>query len=101
MLKIFSVRDVKADAYGNLICCPTAGLATRAFADACASPQSPMAQYPSDYSMYELGSFDPSSGVVVGLPVPKFIASATEMIKELKRVRLEAEPELPIKESVS
>lgn len=101
MLKIYAVRDAKAEAYGSLICCATAGLATRAFADACADSRSPMASYPKDYDLYELGTFDPSSGQVVGYALPKFIASASEMLNELKRIRSVSEPELPIKEAVN
>lgn len=84
MLKIYAVRDVKADAYGTLICCPTKGLALRAFADACADPRSPMAQYPSDYTLYELGTFDPASGSVTGHKVPEYVASAVETIAKSK-----------------
>ena len=84
MLKVYAVRDVKADAYGNLICVSTAGLATRAFADACADSRSPMAQYPEDYSLYELGTFDPSSGQILGHRLPSLVVSAVSIIDALK-----------------
>lgn len=95
MLKVFAVRDVKADAYGNLICVPTVGLATRAFSDACADARSPMAQYPADYSLYELGSFDPASGTIAGLPTPKYVCSAHEIITQREAARAAVEPVLP------
>ncbi|WNK13523.1 MAG: nonstructural protein [Microvirus sp.] len=79
MLKIFSVRDVKGEAYGALMCVATVGLAMRAFTDACNAPGSPLADYPADYSLYELGTFDPNSGTVAGHKVPSFIASAVEV----------------------
>lgn len=87
MLRLFAVRDVKADAYGAIICLGTRGLALRAFADACANSQSPMAQYPSDYSLYELGEFEPCSGVVKGLATPVFVASAVDVVQQLKSAR--------------
>lgn len=85
MLKVFAVRDVKADAFGNLMCVPTVGLATRAFSDACANPQSPMAAYPEDYTMYELGEYDPNTGNVKGHILPKLVMSASEALS-LRRV---------------
>lgn len=87
MLKVFAVRDVKADAYGNLICVQTSGLALRAFADACADSRSPMAQYPEDYSMYELGTFDPSTGVISGHRLPVLVATASSVIEQLRIAR--------------
>lgn len=78
MLKVFAVRDVKADAYGALICVPTQGLAMRAFIEAAADPRGPIAQYPTDYSLYELGTFDPNSGTLIGHKTPIFVSSAIE-----------------------
>ncbi|WNK12978.1 MAG: nonstructural protein [Microvirus sp.] len=86
MLKIFAVRDVKAEAYGALICVMTKGLASRAFVDACSDSRSPMAQYPSDYSLYELGEFDPNSGAVSGHKLPVYIMSATEALASVPKV---------------
>lgn len=80
MLKVFAVRDVKADAYGSLICVQTIGLATRAFRDACQAPQSQLGLYPEDYSLYELGTFDPVAGSLQGHKTPTYICSATEIL---------------------
>lgn len=80
MLKVFAVRDVKADAFGNLMCVPTVGLAKRAFLDACQDQRSPMAQYPEDYSLFELGEYDPSCGEVRGHKLPSLICTASETI---------------------
>lgn len=87
MQNLYAVRDVKADSFGSLICAPTKGLATRSFADACADPRSALALYAADYSLYELGTFDPASGGIVGHATPVYVCSAVEMIAELKRMR--------------
>jgi hypothetical protein len=89
MLKVFAVRDVKADAFGNLITVPTKGLATRAFADACADSRSPMAQYPEDYTMYEIGVYDPNSGTIKGHALPELVMTAVEAIASGKKVAAE------------
>lgn len=87
MLRVYAVRDVKADAFGSLIVCPTKGLALRAFADACADQRSPMAQYPEDYNLYELGTFEPNSGELVGHKVPVHVASASSVVETLREAR--------------
>nr|QJB19048.1 MAG: nonstructural protein [Microvirus sp.] len=85
MLKVFAVRDVKADAFGNLICVPTKGLAVRAFADACADARSPMAMYPEDHSLYEVGEYDPNSGTIKGHALPQLVISASEVLSQSKK----------------
>ena len=82
MLKIFAVRDVKADAYGALIFCPTVGLAERSFGDACMELQSPMNRFSGDYSLYELGTYDPATGSLTGHKHPAYVISAAEIIQQ-------------------
>lgn len=96
MQRIYAVWDEKAEAYGSLICCATAGLAARAFSDACADSRSPMAQYPGDYKLVELGTFDPNSGAVVGHVQPVFITSASATLAQLRAKAAQLQPELPL-----
>lgn len=100
MQKVYAVRDVKADSFGSPICCPTDGLATRAFADACADPRSPMAQYPEDYSLYQIGSFDPSAGKLDGVQLPVLVCSAVEVLAMVKRQAAAAEARAKAPEGV-
>jgi len=77
MNKIFAVRDTKADAFGSPMSVPTSGLALRSFADAVAQPDSNLNRFPEDYMLYELGSYDPNSGLLTALlPAPHLIATA-------------------------
>lgn len=82
MLKIFSVLDVVSEAYGAPIVCPTRGIALRSFTDACNQEGSPMKQYPTDFKLYELGTFDNTSGTIEGHKVPVFVASAHSVLVE-------------------
>ncbi len=82
MLKVFAVHDVKAASYGNPLFMTTSGLAMRMFMDVCADPKSPMHQHPADYSLHELGTFDPNSGVIEGHEI-MHIASASDMLQQL------------------
>jgi len=87
MLKLFAVYDDKAAAFGAVMCLPTNGLALRAFADACADARSPMAQYPMDYKLMELGEYDPNSGSIKGLPLPLLVATASQVLQQLSVAR--------------
>jgi len=78
-MKLYAVRDVKADAFGAPMSIATEGLARRSFIEACSDPRSDLAKYPTDYQLYELGQYDPNSGLLVAAsPTPKYIMSATE-----------------------
>lgn len=94
MQKVFACFDVKAAQYGGLILLPTRGLALRSFSDACADPKSPMAQYPGDFAMHELGSFDPSTGELKALPRPEIVATAAAVIQQLQAARKVEEAEV-------
>lgn len=96
MMKLYAVRDVKADAFGAPMSISTKGLALRSFADACVDKNSELAKYPADYMLYELGEYEPNSGKIVSHEIPVFVASATEMVAKAKAVHEFVEPLLPV-----
>lgn len=83
MMKLFAVRDVKADAFGSPMSISTKGLAIRSFRDACAAPASELARFPEDYMLYELGEYEPNSGKIIPHAIPEFVAAATEMVVKI------------------
>lgn len=83
MLIVYAVHDCKADAYGSPMFLPTKGLALRGFSDACADAASPLAAHPGDYSLYEIGSFDPNSGLLTAVTPTKFVVSASSIVSLL------------------
>lgn len=87
MMKLYAVRDVKADSFGSPMSIATKGLALRGFADACADERSELAKYPDDYMLYELGTYDPNSGTVASHSVPEFVVSARSVVDQLKLSR--------------
>lgn len=91
MTKVFAVYDAKAACYGRMIEQPTEGLAARSFADACKNQEGPLYQHSGDYSLYELGTFDPASGKMESLPEPKHIISASAVVSHIKQQN----PDLP------
>lgn len=83
-MKLFSVRDVKADSFGAPMSMATRGLAKRSFGDACMSKDSELNRYPSDYSLYELAEYEPNSGTIIPHPTPVYIQSAAEAISDAR-----------------
>lgn len=83
-MKLYAVRDLKAESFANIMCIPTQGLAIRSFAEACADPRSEMNKYPEDFMLYEIGSYEPNSAQIVGHSVPKLIADAASVVAAIK-----------------
>lgn len=88
MMKLFAVRDVKADAFGSPMSIATKGLALRSFGDACVAPNSELCRFPDDYMLYELGEYDPNSGQITSHRLPVFIISASDIVKERNNGRI-------------
>lgn len=79
--KIFAVRDVKADAFGNPFVAQHVGIAVRSLTDAVNDPNlaTDIARHPADFVMYELGTFDESSGQIVPVEIPTQVATAISL----------------------
>jgi len=86
MLKVFAVFDIKAEAYGKPIFQATEGLARRGFEEACMQ-DGPLSQYPGDYKLFELGTYDPNTGKFESLPQPKYLLSAESVVIRKKAVK--------------
>lgn len=61
---LFSVYDTKAAVFSNPFTSVNKFTAIRDFQNAVNDPQSNISQYPDDYILYELGSFDDITGEV-------------------------------------
>lgn len=61
--KVFSIYDEKAEAYLKPFYLDTVGQAIRAVTDAVADPNHEFARHTSDFTLFQLASFDESKGV--------------------------------------
>lgn len=59
---LYSVHDVKADAFDRPFPATNDAVAVRMFMSACQDANSLMHQHPGDYALYCLGQFDDYSG---------------------------------------
>lgn len=78
---IVSVKDTAAQAFGRPVFVPAIAVAIRSFRDEVNRKDSTedLARHPDDFELYELGSFDDSTGIVVVLPEPRMVARAKDL----------------------
>ena len=62
-LKAFCIHDVKAEAYNQPFFAPAKGAAIRDFTDLVNDGKSMVSKYPHDYTLFEIGNFDSSTGI--------------------------------------
>lgn len=80
---LFSVYDVKSTIFSSPFISVNAATAIRAFAHAVNDPSTEIFQYPADYILYEVGSFDDTSGVVSPLSERIYLGTASQF-KEIQ-----------------
>jgi len=79
MDKVFSVFDLKAQAYLPLFTAPTIAVGMRVFSDVVTQPNHPFGKYPADYMLYCVGEFDQNTGRITGND-PQHVAIATDFL---------------------
>jgi len=61
----FAIRDTKADAFtAQPFFCLSRGIALRNFTQLVNDQQTEPGQYPADFTLYEIGSFDQTDGTI-------------------------------------
>jgi hypothetical protein len=77
---ILSVKDTAAQAFGRPMFVPTAALAVRSFRDEVnrSDANNEMFKHPDDFELYELGSFDDSTGLIEPMS-PRLVARAKDL----------------------
>lgn len=79
--KIFSVYDLKGEAFGMPLFFAAKGQAVRAFDDQCNDPSSTIAKHPGDYTLMEIGEYDDSNGLLVPLTEPASLGTGVDFKK--------------------
>lgn len=82
---LYSIRDAKGEVFGTPFSQLTHGEAERSFARAVADPQTMMSQFPEDYDLYYLGTFDDSTGQFATLDSPQHVQKAV-LLKRPEKV---------------
>ena len=82
-MRVFSVYDSKAEAYGAPVFFKTKGEAIRGFTDIVNDGNSMLSKYPGDYTLFELGSFDEETAKFDLHASPVSLGVALEFVKSL------------------
>ena len=79
MIKVFTVRDAKADAYLAPFFMKTKGLAIRGFETTVNDQKTEFNKYPEDYDLYQIGEYDEQSGKILSADTPEHICKAVDL----------------------
>lgn len=77
--QIFTVLDLKAQAYMAPFTTHNAGVACRSVSDSMKQEGSMLAAHPSDFVLYRLGSFDDATGIITPEVQPVLIAQCDQL----------------------
>jgi len=75
-LKMYSIRDSKAECFNQPWFAKTHGEAERNFAQLSRDQKSMVSQFPEDYDLYYVGDYDDNTGKMIPLDSPKHIMKA-------------------------
>lgn len=78
-LRIYSIRDAKAEIYNAPFFQKTHGEAERSFKTVANDPKSTVCQHPEDFDLWYLGTYDDQSGIIESLATPQHISKAVDM----------------------
>lgn len=79
MLKVFTVFDSKSEAFLTPFFLRSTGEAIRVFGDAVADPKHQFGAHPEDYTLFELGEWEESTGELKILPTPQSVILAVAL----------------------
>jgi len=77
--KVFSIRDAKSELFGTPFFNLTHGEAERNFKTLVNDPKSSVNQYPEDFDLYYLGSYDDVSGKMIPNDSPEHLVKAVNV----------------------
>lgn len=77
-LKVYSIRDAKAEIFNPPFYKKTHGEAERDFSALVRDEKSMVCKYPEDYDLYYLGTYDDNTGKLDSLDTPQHITKAVQ-----------------------
>lgn len=78
-MKMFSVKDTKAEGFNTPFFQQTFGMAERSFLDAIRDEKNPMYKHQADYSLYCTGEFNQTTGECTPIYPPKLIVEGKNL----------------------
>ncbi|AZL82864.1 nonstructural protein [Apis mellifera associated microvirus 23] len=82
MLKMFSIRDSKAEVYYSPFFAKSHGEAERNFRELTNDQKSTVSKYPEDFDLYYLGTYDDSTGKLAPVDTPQHLMKAVNVVNQ-------------------
>lgn len=93
LLKMFTIRDARAKAYMQPFFSLNSDTAIRSVEMCLRDPNHEFSKNPNDYSVYEIGEYDDTTGMVEPGVQPEYVCNLVDLIKgnqEEDQLKLEA-----------
>lgn len=81
LVKMFSVYDSKAETWLSPFGLGNPKEAIRAFMTEANDPASMIGRHPADYTLFQVGTFDTTSGQIVGMVTPTNLGQAASYVR--------------------
>lgn len=81
ILKMYSIRDAKAEIFNKPFYQATHGEAERSFRRTVSDENTMMHMYPEDFDLYYLGEYDDNTGKVDSLDTPQHVIKAIQCVE--------------------
>lgn len=78
---VYSIKDIKGELFADPFFALNTATAMRNFAQIAMDPSTIINQWPDDYVLYHLGSFDPTTGVIERLESPMNLGAASQFLQ--------------------
>lgn len=79
--KIFTIYDSKVESYQSPFTAIHKGYALREFENVSNDPKTAIGQYPADYTLFEIGEFNTTTGSITQHEVKQSLGTAIEFVK--------------------
>lgn len=86
-LLVFAVHDRVVESFGSPFTAQTDAEAKRMFMGAASDPDTYLAKNPQDFSLYQVGTFNNSTGELTAVTPVVFVCSTDEVLNRVKEIR--------------
>lgn len=80
--RLYAIHDAKIEAFNSPFTMHTVGEALRGFVEVVNDPSTQFCKHPEDFTLFELGEYEESSGTISPYATPKPIGKAIEYKKQ-------------------
>lgn len=89
ILRLYSLYDEKTEIFHPPYFCHNAGHAVRTFSELFSRPGTTVNRHPGDFTLYETGEFDDSTGKIESHPVPVLVGKMSHILGPCGPIRKE------------